>query len=259
MSSFFATIKAEWLKFRTVRSTLVGVLLTFVFTIGLGALVTSLVRNRWNDPQARFHRSVFDPTTTSLGGVFFAQFAVGVIGILFITSEYSSGAIKTTLTAVPSRLRLVLAKLAVLKLSMLVVTEVAVFVAFLIGQAIYRGVVPTASLANATTFRQVFLTGVYLIIASVLGLGIGLILRQSAASISTFTTLMLILPVIVALLPTSIQNDVAKYEPLSLGQSMRAATVAPYSFTPWVATVIFSLYAVVVLGVGIALFERRDA
>ncbi len=99
--SLGSIVRSEWLKFRSVRSSIVGVVLTLVLTIGLAALVTWLIRRNW--ATTSFQQSDFRSVQTSLVGVILAQFAIGVIGALFVTSEYSSGSMRTTLTAVPKR------------------------------------------------------------------------------------------------------------------------------------------------------------
>jgi ABC-2 type transport system permease protein len=107
--SFGSIVRSEWLKFRSVRSSITGVVVTLVLTIGLAALVT------WLDPHPlvdhHAHEGDVRSRLLSLVGVILAQFAVGVIGALFVTSEYSSGSMRTTLTAVPKRIELMLAKL----------------------------------------------------------------------------------------------------------------------------------------------------
>ncbi|MHB2028112.1 MAG: ABC transporter permease subunit [Acidimicrobiales bacterium] len=251
-------MKSEWIKFRTVRSTIWGVAITFVLTIGIGALITTAIRARWNSEGA-IHSLSFDPVTTSLGGTLFAQFAVGVIGALFITSEYSSGSIRSTLTAIPRRLELIFGKLVVLAGSMFVVTELACFATFLIGQAIYLGVVPTASLSNSNVLRAVLFGGIYLTLLSLLGFGLGLILRQSAACISVFTSLLLVLPIVSFLLPTSWQNTFSKFEPSTLGQTMLSPTTPLNDFSPVTSLVLLTLYVVVVLVIGATMMQRRDA
>jgi ABC-2 type transport system permease protein len=250
--------KSEWIKFRSVRSTLMGIIVTVVLTIGLGALITSAVRGHWNqmDPIAKL---TFDPVSASLGGTLFAQFAVGVIGTLFITSEYSSGSIRTTLAAVPQRSRMVIGKLLVLVASLLVVAEIVCVATFLIGQAIFSGVVPTASLATGAVLRSVLFGGLYLTLLSVLGFALGLILRQSAASISTFASLLLILPIIVFLLPQSWQSATSKFLPSTLGRAMMSTSAPADLFGAWTAAGILAIYVVVVLGVGVTLLVRRDA
>jgi hypothetical protein len=253
-----STTRSEWIKFRSVRSTIMGFLLTFVLTIGLGVLITVALRGHWSQasPADRF---TFDAVSTSLAGTYFASFAVGVIGILFITSEYSSGSIRTTLAAVPNRVRLTLSKLIVLAVSMVIVSEIVCFITFLMGQAIYSGVVPTASLASSAVLRSVLFAGVYLTLLAVLGFAIGLILRQSGACISVFTSILLIIPLIIFFLPQSWQSSVAKYEPSALGRAMMSTSPPSGDFGAWTALMVLVIYVVIVLGVGTTMLVRRDA
>jgi len=256
--NLMSTVKSEWIKFRTVRASILGVVVTFVLTIGLGALITTAVRGHYHEMDP-LRKITFDPVSTSLGGTLFAQFAVGVIGTLFITSEYSSGSIRTSLAAVPQRTRLVIAKAIVLIFSILVVSEVAVFITFQLGQSIFSGVVPTASLSSGPVLEAVLLAGVYLTLLSVLGFSLGLILRQSAACISVFTSLLLILPIVMFLLPQSWQTSYSKFEPSALGQAMMSPTPAVNSFGAGTASIILLAYVVVTLGIGTMLLHHRDA
>ncbi len=256
--SVASIVRSEWLKFRSVRSSIMGVLITFVLTIGLGALVTSLLRAHWSSASPA-SKLTFDPVSTSLVGIIFAQFAIGVIGALFITSEYTSGSIRTTLAAVPHRVELVLGKLIVLVLSMFVVSEIACFAAFSLGQSIFSGVVPTASLSNSSDLRAVVLAGVYLTLISALACGLGLILRHSAATISVYVSLLLIVPLIFAFLPQSWQNRGTKYLPSELGHAMTSASSVANDFGAWTSLILLGVYVIVILAVGVTLFARRDA
>jgi ABC-type transport system involved in multi-copper enzyme maturation permease subunit len=256
--SLWSVVRSEWIKFRSVRSTIIGVVVTFVLTIGLGALVTSLIRAHWNTT-GTLQKATFDPVATSLVGVLFAQFAVGVIGSLFITSEFSSGSIRTTLTAVPKRFELALGKLIVLVVSMFVVAEAACFATFSLGQAIFSGVVPTASLSNGTVLRAVFFAGLYLTLLSVLALSLGLLLRQSAACISVFVSVLLIVPIILAFFPQSWQNDARRFLPSEMGHAMISTASVPNDFGPTTALIVLVIYVAVVFGAGLAVFSRRDA
>lgn len=256
--TLIAVTHSEWIKFRSIRSTVMGVIVTIVLTVGLGALITSAIRAHWSTASFT-DRLTFDPVSSSLGGVLFAQFAVGVIGTLFITSEYSSGSIRTTLAAVPHRIRLTLGKLIVLVASVIVVSEAVCVITFLMGQAIYSGVVPSVSLSSGPVLRAVLMAGVYLTLLAVLGFSLGLILRQSAACISVFTSLLLILPIIIFFLPTSWQNHVVKFEPSELGRAMMSIGSPTQSFGPGSATIVLGVYVLAVLGVGAVLLVRRDA
>ncbi len=251
-------LRSEWLKFRSVRASIVGVVVTFVLTLGIGALVTTLVRTHWSSTNFAT-RITFDPVSTSLIGIVFAQFAVGIIGALFVTSEYSAGSIRTTLAAVPRRVELAFGKLIVLLVSMLIVSEVAAFAAFVMGQAIFSGVVPTASLSNAHALRAVVLAGVYLTLLAAFVYSLGLILRHSVATISVFVSLLLVVPLILFSLPASWQNDTRRFLPAELGHAMTSTTLVPHDFGPWTAFVILATYVVVLFSVGATMFLRRDA
>jgi ABC-2 type transport system permease protein len=255
--TLWSVVRSEWIKFRSVRSTVIGVLVTFFLTIGLGALVTILTRVHWNmvDP---LQRATFDPVSTSLVGILFAQFAVGVIGSLFVTSEFSTGSIRTSLTAVPKRYELALGKLIVLVVSMFVVGEVASFVTFSMGQAIFSGVVPTASLSNSSVLRAVFFAGLYLTLLSVLAFSLGLLLRQSAACISVFVSILLIIPIISLFLPNSWQNDMQRFFPSEMGNAMISTANVPHDFGATGSLVMLVIYVVVFFAVGASVFTRRD-
>ncbi len=253
-----SVVRSEWIKFRSVRSTLTGLLVTVGLTIGLGALIATAIRGHWDqmDPIAKL---TFDPVSTSLGGTLFAQFATGVIGTQFITSEYSSGSIRTTLAAVPRRGLLVAAKLVVLVLTLLVVAELVCVGAFLLGQSIFAGVVPTASLATGGVLRAVLLGGLYLTLLGVWGFALGLILRHSAAAISTFTSLLMVLPIVMLLLPASWQSAASKYLPSELGRAMMSSAPRLDLFSPGVAVTLLVVYVALTTAIGTTLLVRRDA
>lgn len=256
--SLSSIVRSEWIKFRTVRSTLLGVFVMFVLTIGLGALIAWATRSHWNTVSAA-ERVTFDPVSTSLIGIVFSQFAIGVIGTLLITSEYASGLIRTTLGAVPKRFMLVSGKLIVLIASMFVVTEIACFAAFFVGQSIFSGLVPTASLSSTTVVRAVVFAGAYLTILSVVSFSIGLIVRHSAATIGIFVTIVLILPLVTLALPQSWRDHIVKFEPSELGNAMTSVVTPVGDMSAWNSLLMLVIYAVAVLGVGALLFQRRDA
>jgi ABC-2 type transport system permease protein len=252
--------RSEWIKFRSVRSTAMGAIVFVVLTIGLGLLVTTLIRSHWATLPTE-QKLVFDAVATSLAGTSLAQYAAGVIGSLFITAEYGSGAIRTTLAAVPQRLRLVAAKGVVLVASMLVLGEAVCFGAFFIGQRVYSGLIPasTDSLANSAVLRSVVLGGVYLTLLAVLGLALGLLLRSSPATISTFTGLVLVLPLIIFFLPSSLQDTLTKYEPSALGRAMMSSFPPDKFFGAWTALGVLVIYVAAALIAALVVFERRDA
>jgi len=256
-----STMKAEWIKFRSVRSTILGMIVFIVLTIGLGILVTSLIHAHWNSPGSQRDHLTFDPVSTSLVGTALAQFAVGVIGSLFITTEYTTGSIRTTLAAVPNRWKLIIAKTGVLKISMLIASEAVCFAAFFIGKAIYGNMDPSIpdTLSNGADLRAVVLGGVYLTLLSVIGFSLGMLMRQSAATISTYVGVVLVIPLILFFFPQSIQDSLTKFEPSYLGREMMSVNPIANGFSPWVAAMILVIYTAVLWVCGIFVFQRRDA
>ncbi len=253
------TTRSEFFKFRTVRATFIGLATFIVLTIGLGVLITLVIRSNWSHRSA-IDRLAFDPVSTSLVGVFFAQFAVGVIGARFITSEFASGSIRTSLAAVPQRVHLVLAKVIVLFISFLVLSEIVVFVAFEVGQAIYKsGHLPSASLSDSTVLRSVIMAGIYLMLLALIGFGLGLLLRTTSMTISIYVTLLLIIPIIVNFLPSSWQNDITRYLPSNLGQAMTTPNTPSNSFAWGTSSVVLLIYVVAIVGSGTYMLTRRDA
>ena len=77
---------------------------------------------------------------------------------------------------------------------------------------------PTASLTNGTVLRSVILAGLYLTLLAMFAFALGLILRQSAAAISVFVSVLLIVPIIGFFFPQNWQNDFTRFEPSSLGR-----------------------------------------
>lgn len=257
--TLWSAIRSEWIKFRSVRSTITGILTFITLTIGISAVVCIAVKSHWSDPGSHFDHLVFDPTSTSLTGIFLAQFAVGTIGILAVTSEYSTGSMRTTLSAVPRRARIVLAKMAVLIAAIVILGEIVVFTAFTIGQAIFKGVVPTASLATGDVLRAVMMAGAYLTLITLFAFGIGLIVRTTAASIIVYTAVLLIVPIIVNFLPRVLQNDITKFLPSQLGSAMWSASQPAQTFSWGLSSGILAAYVVALVGVGTYLLQRRDA
>ena len=260
-SRFFAALRAEFRKFFTVRSSLIGLGLTVGLTIGLGALICWVMRQQYSHLSIQ-DKLTFDPLVFSFAGVFIGQFTVGVVGAQFITSEFATGSLHTTLAAVPSRWTVLLSKIGVIKAVLIVTSLVSAFVSFFLGQAILAGPgIPVAHFSDSGVPRQVLLTAMYLVLLGVFATALGFILRQTAATISVFVVVLLVVPIIDALMPSSIRDATFKYLPSSLGRSMMSGT-EPYVyplFSPWTSTFIFIAYIVISVAVAGVIFSRRDA
>ena len=256
---FSGVLGSEWTKLTTVRSTVWTLLATAVVGIGLGAIVTSAQASRWATRSLAAH-ATFDPTRSSLAGLLFAQLAIGVLGVLVVSAEYSTGTIRATFAAVPRRPFVLAAKVVVFGGVTLVVGEIVSFVAFFIGQRILSGKTPSASLSDPGAMRAVLGGGLYLLALGLLALGLASIIRVTAAAISTFAGLLFILPIVADVLPSSFTSDIGRFLPANIGTVMMSAHYhGTDPFGPWTSFGLLCLYATVSLLVGGVLLVRRDA
>ena len=251
-------LRAEWTKLRTVRSTGWTLLITVVLGLGISAVATAETRSHWtSNPLSHVG---FDPTATSLIGIFVAQFAVGALGVLAMSSEYSSGTIRATFSAAPNRLRVLLAKLVVFGVLDVVFAEVVSFASFFLGQALLTSPATHATLSSPGALRAVVGCGLFVAALGVLALGLATMMRYTAAALSTFVGILLIAPLIVQALPTSLNEDIRRFLPDRIGAAILTTTgSSPFAFSPWVGLGVLALYAVGVNVVGAVLLVRRDA
>ena len=127
-------IRSEWTKLTSLRSTVYTLAGAVVLIIGFGAILCAAIAASWDDLDP-IDKLTFDPTAFSLSGFYLAQIAVGALGVLMISGEYSTGMIRASLGAVPKRLPVLWAKAAVFGVMTFVLLGVASLVAFLVGQA----------------------------------------------------------------------------------------------------------------------------
>jgi ABC-2 type transport system permease protein len=234
-------------------------LVTVAAGIGIGAIVTSAQASRWSS-RSLVDQLTFEPTRSSLAGLLFAQLAIGVLAILVVTAEYSTGTIRVTFAAVPRRPYVFGAKVLLFGAVALFAGEAVSFAAFAVGQQILSGTTPTASLSDPSVLRAVMSGGLYLTALGLLALGLATIVRHTAAAITTFVGVLFILPIISAVLPSSLSSDVGRFLPQNIGTVMISAHYhGTDSFGPWTSFGLLCGYAVAALAIGLVLLVRRDA
>lgn len=255
---FAAAARAEWIKLRSVRSTVWALLVTVVLTVGLGALLSAARVSRWDrlEPAERLH---FDAAGFSLNGIFLAQLAVVVLGVLVMSSEYATGQIRATFGATPQRLVVLAAKTVVFGAVVLVTGAVASFAAFEVGQSIISAKHAQAALGDAGVLRAVVLAPVYLAFLGGFAVGVATMLRRTAGAIATMVGLLLVAPIIVNFLPTPWNDDIGKYLPSAAGASMFHVLRDGGSLSPFGGLVVIAVYTAVALGGGAVMLKRRDA
>jgi hypothetical protein len=171
-STFGDVLRSEWVKLRSVRSTFWALTVTVVLGVALGAVISAAVAHGYAKSSVSEKLS-WDPTGVSLAGVAIASLAIAVLGVLCISSEYSSGMIRTSLIAVPKRGRVLAAKSLVFAGVTFVVGEVTSFTAFFVGQALISGHAPHAALGDPGVARAVAGAGLYLTALAVLSVAAG--------------------------------------------------------------------------------------
>ena len=252
-------LRSEWTKFRSLRSTVWTLLVAAVLMVGFGALFAAVNASQYHNFDAA-QRLSFNPISTSLNGTLFAQLAIGVLGVLVISGEYSTGMIRSSLTAVPRRLPVLWGKLAVFAGVTFVVTLVASFVAFFLGQALLSGHSLDASISDPGALRSVFGAALYVTVAGLIGVALGSLMRNTAAAISTFVGVFFVLPPIAGLLPSAWSSHFVQYLPSNAGSALYGGrTDLTNALSPWAGFAVLVAYAVVLIAVAARRLKTIDA
>ena len=246
--------RMEWIKLRSLRSTWWTLAITVAGTIGIGIAVGLNTRN-----------AAGDLTNNALAGVVPGLLLAGVLGVLTMTSEYTSGMIKATLAAIPRRPLVLAAKAAVFGAVTLAAGEAASFISFFAGGATLRHGIAAPALSQPGVLRAVMLSGAGFCLIGLLGLGLGAIIRHTAAAIAVLVGGVYIAAQFIGI----IAHPVATYMPiLIVGNSI--STTKPecvhgaggqcvHILSAWAGLGVLCAYAAVALAIGGWLLARRDA
>jgi hypothetical protein len=232
-----------------------------VGTVGIGVAVLGSYKPARFAQMTAEQRESFDPTNMGFAGTIVAMLAIGVLGVLTVTGEYSSGMIRATLGAVPSRRMVLLAKATVFGTAALVVSELVVLANFLAGEAVLTSAAPHASLGDPAVARSVLLTGAFLALLGLVGLGLGVIIRHTAGAITAFIGGLFAVPMIILMAGgESVMDTVGKFVPMLIDEnSVGAVKPVAGALPPWAGLGMMCLYAILALGAGGWLLLRRDA
>ena len=203
---------------RSVRSTRWSLFAALLFTIGIAALACAVVAHHYPQMSPRTSAD-FHPLEVNLAGVQLAQLAIGVLGVLVITAEYSTGMIRASFTAVPKRLPVLWGKAIVYGL-----VTLALMMPVGPDRVLRRRGDPSPATTSTSPFshpgvaRAVFGAALYLTVVGLFGLGLGAIVRNTAGGIASFAAIMFVLPPLMNVLPTSWNNAASPYLPLAGGR-----------------------------------------
>jgi ABC-type transport system involved in multi-copper enzyme maturation permease subunit len=246
---------SEWTKLRSVRSTRWSLLVAVVFTVGVAALATAVMAHHFSR-MSPSDRADFNPLDPTFAGVQLAQLAIGVLGVLVITGEYSTGMIRSSMTAAPKRLPVLWSKAVVYALTTLGLMVPAAFAAFFVGEAILSRHHIAIGIGHPGILRAVVGAGLYLTVIGVFGLGLGAIVRNTAGGIALFAGIMFVLPPLMNVLPANWNHAASPYLPLQAGE--RVLQTGSGTLGPWQGFGILCCYAVASLAIAAVLMKRRD-
>jgi ABC-2 type transport system permease protein len=251
-------LHAEWIKLSSLRSTRITLLVSFVLMVGIGVIAAAVTAANWSHMQPA-QRATFDPVAMVLGGYQFAQLAVGVLGVLVISNEYSSGMIRATLTAVPRRLPVLWAKSALFSAMTLVTMTAASFIGFYAGASVLAGQHLSLSLADPGVLRAVAGAGLYLAVIGLLGVALGALLRSTAGAIASLVGLIMLLPLLGTLLGGWFKAHIAPYLPNNAGSALLATHHTAGALQPWTGLAVMCAWAAAALALAAYGLVRRDA
>ncbi|MBV9382623.1 MAG: hypothetical protein JOY82_10485 [Streptosporangiaceae bacterium] len=237
--------RMEWIKLRTLRSVGWALLIALAGMIGIGIAAGVNTRN----PRG-------DVTNNILAGGALGSLVFAVLGALVMTSEYSSGTIRATLTAIPRRPLVLAAKASVFAVVALAAGELVTFAGFLAGTRFLRASVPHPALSQPTVLRAVALSGAYLCLIGLTGLALGAIIRHGAAAVAVVVAGLFVAP-----LAGLARTGAGKFMPELIYANSLVATQPVQGFTvsPWTGLGIIAAYTAVLLAVGGWLLASRDA
>ncbi len=292
-AGFIGTVRSEFTKIRSVRSTYWTLIALVVACVGLGALISwartqSYVQFKQGNggvfigrpgvapvpagrPPASAVAALADTirshaASMSLTGLFIGQLIIVVLGAIVITSEYSTGMVRTSLWAMPRRSTLYAAKGIVFGTIALVTGLITSFLAFFVGQAILSTQNLGVSIGYPEALRTALGGGLFLAACGLLAFGLGAILRHTAGAISAGIGLLFVVTFLINALPNPStswygQPDVDKWVPFDAGAGLWARTgmLGVNPFSPWIGFGVFCAYVAALIIGGLALFLRRDA
>lgn len=262
---FGGVIRSEWIKLRSLRSTVWSYVFTILLTLGMALMMALTMVNGVggggdiSGATGAAETELF--VQASVFGVYLAQLVVAVLGVLVISGEYGTGMIRSTLAAVPTRLPALAAKAAVLFVATFIVGIVSTVGAFLVATAVYSGYGLSASLADPDVFMPMLGAALYLALLAVFALGVGTIVRSSAGGIGIVLALILVVPTVLGMIPADWAQTVVSYLLSDAGTNMfaPASLTGAESLTAWQGLLVV-LGWVGASGIGAAvLLTKRDA
>jgi ABC-2 type transport system permease protein len=251
-------LRSEWIKLWSLRSTRWSLGLG-IFGLLLGVVVAAVDMGRWSD-LTRYQQTHYHSVDTALIGWHLSELAIGVLGVLVIAGEYATGMIRSTFMAVPRRLPVLWAKIAVFASVTFVLSLPMTFIGFFASSAVLsqHGVNPSLSTPGA--LRCVLAIPLFLAVLAVFTVSLGALLRNTAGAIAAFAAIIFVIPGIVGVLSTSLQHSINPYLPSNAAAAFFTAKPDPsdHMLAPWAGFGVFCAYTAILLVAAAVQLVRRD-
>ena len=262
-ASAAGTVRSEFTKIRSVRSTYWTLFLLVAAGVAWSIAYCVGEVSRWPAMSAQ-DKVGFDPAQSSIVGLaLLGQLVIVVLGTLSITSEYSTGMIRTSLTVMPRRGVFYGAKAGVLAAVALVVAFLASFASFFIGQALLASTHVSATLSQPNVLRAVIGSALYVVLCGLFAFGLGAILRSTAGAMTAAYGFLFLVPQLAKALPSSWYADVDRWLPggdvVNAITNTQSVNASQHLFSAWGEFAVFGAYTLAVLVAGALLIRRRDA
>ena len=263
--AFHRVLNSEFIKFRTLLSTLILLASTAVVMVGFAALAAwgtgQFADQAARDPEAAAAMAaqggdlaVSIPTS----GISFAQLILGSLGVLLMSSEFTTGMARSTFAAVPKRLSPFLAKLIVVVVSAFLLTAVATYVAGLVSLPIVDNYNLKLDLGSSQSIKLLLVNSIYVAAVAAIGMALGTIVRNSAGGIMSLVGLLFVAPIAFQLIPGDFFKEANKYLPTSTINPMTAVEHVPDTLEAWQAALVLAAWVVVPVVIAMILLKKRD-
>jgi ABC-2 type transport system permease protein len=257
------SLRSELTKIRSVRSTYLTLIVLVLAGVGWSVADCAGEAAHWAQTAPQ-DKASFDATQASVVGLaLLGQLVIVVLGALVMTSEYSTGMMRTSLGVMPRRGVLYAAKAAVLTAVTVVIALITSFASFFIGQSLLHSTHAAATLSQPGVLRAVLASAFYIALSGLFAFALGAIVRSTAGAITASFGVLFLLPQLAKALPSSWYAAMVRWLPggNSVGAftGTNSADAAPHLFSAWGEFAVFGGYTIVLLIIGALLFSRRDA
>jgi ABC-2 type transport system permease protein len=257
------SLRSELTKIRSVRSTYLTLIVLVLAGVGWSFADCAGEAAHWAQTAPQ-DKASFDATQASVVGLaLLGQLVIVVLGALVMTSEYSTGMMRTSLGVMPRRGVLYGAKAAVLTAVTVVIALITSFASFFIGQSLLHSTHAAATLSQPGVLRAVLASALYIALSGLFAFALGAIVRSTAGAITASFGLLFLLPQLAKALPSSWYAAMVRWLPggNSVGAftGTNSADAAPHLFSAWGEFAVFGGYTAILLIIGALLFSRRDA